>query len=395
MSVATLRFQAVDSWFFRNARPYDVLGGMDLEGRFPPPARTLAGAVRTLLGDAWGVDWEAFARHPDTYRIAGQRLRDRIGWGPDPGPLRFSGPWLIREGQRLYPAPRFLFWSGGLPEAAGDAPAGGRWWRARIGPPVRSDRGLVRLPVLPPDAAGAAPVEGVWLTAAGMERVLAGGLPQRGEWYPESQLWAYERHFGIARFRDRRTVQPGLLYHATHVRPDSRVALELEVRGGPERWPLPAWVRLGGDGRAAMVEAVDRAAWPRLPACRQGGLVLMLATPGTWDGDLGVLPGFVPAERAGVRSWVGSLLGIRLRLHAAVMDPPVREGGWDLARGRPVARRAYVPAGSSWYVTVEGGSGLEEAVSRLHGGMIGEETEYGRGHLLAGCWPLEEGCPQG
>lgn len=389
--MTTLRFHAVDSWFFRNARPYDVLGGVVLDGRFPPGIRTVAGAVRTLLGDHWGADWAAFARDRDTYEVDGERLRDRIGWGPDPGRLRFGGPWLVAAGERLYPVPRFLFQR---PVRQRGDETNVRWLRPHLGAPVESDRGRVRFPALPPGSAGARPAEKVWLTAVGMARVLAGGVPHPEEMRTAAVLWTRERHLGIARIPGQRTAQPGLLYAADHVRPIDGVGLELDVAGGPDVWPLPAWVRLGGDGRAAFVEAVSEPAWPAPPACGSGrGLVLVLATPGLWEGDPAVLPGFQPEAQEGVRTWTGRLCGVRLRLHAAAMAFPFREGGWDLARGRPVARQAYIPAGSSWYVTLSDDEPLVEVIRRLHGHAVGMETEWGRGRLLAGCWPAGEGCP--
>ena len=48
------RFAAFDSWFFRESRPFDSIGGAQLASHFPPPSRTLAGAVRTSIGDFCG-----------------------------------------------------------------------------------------------------------------------------------------------------------------------------------------------------------------------------------------------------------------------------------------------------------------------------------------------------
>ena len=41
---------AYDTWFFREFRPHDAVGASELSSLFPPPIRTLAGALRTLIG---------------------------------------------------------------------------------------------------------------------------------------------------------------------------------------------------------------------------------------------------------------------------------------------------------------------------------------------------------
>ena len=50
-------FSASDSWFFKEARPMETVGASRLDSLFPPPAKTVIGAIRTSIGDALGVDW--------------------------------------------------------------------------------------------------------------------------------------------------------------------------------------------------------------------------------------------------------------------------------------------------------------------------------------------------
>ena len=83
----------LDTWFFRESRPHGSVGASELGSVFPPPVRTLAGALRTCIGDAWfantGSNWQEFARdahHP---------LRAIIGFGNDLGALRITGALLL------------------------------------------------------------------------------------------------------------------------------------------------------------------------------------------------------------------------------------------------------------------------------------------------------------
>ena len=62
------RFDPLDTWFFREARGFETSGHNELSSLFPPPARTVAGALRTLIGEQQGADW---ARFPDADEVCG------------------------------------------------------------------------------------------------------------------------------------------------------------------------------------------------------------------------------------------------------------------------------------------------------------------------------------
>lgn len=91
------RFTAPDTWFFRESRPMEAIGGAELASIFPPPPRTLLGALRSAIGDATGVDWQAFAQQKEAHG-----LYPHIGHGDDLGPL------LNFQGDRLYPVPLYV-----------------------------------------------------------------------------------------------------------------------------------------------------------------------------------------------------------------------------------------------------------------------------------------------
>ena len=55
-------FNIIDSWFFRESRGLDAIGAGASSSLFPPPVSTLAGALRTSIGDQLGVNWQAFAQ---------------------------------------------------------------------------------------------------------------------------------------------------------------------------------------------------------------------------------------------------------------------------------------------------------------------------------------------
>jgi CRISPR-associated protein Cmr3 len=394
MSKMSWRFNPMDTLFFRESRPHDAVGGAQLGSLFPPPARTVAGAVRTLIGNLDQVDWEDFAK-PSPEQDVSVRLRDKIGIGDELGNLNLKGPWLVKAQQRLFPAPLYLL----------KQPQTGEMVRLRIGCPVSCDLGQkdngeivpVRLPMLPPGNAGAKPAENVWLSAADYSRVLQGEVPQ-GTLYEKEQLYREEPRLGIALDEARRTVKEGLLYQTRHIRPldDVGVEVDLDGIGLDAAGSKPNTVRLGGEGRLVCVGQVSyekpESPFPSAPEPNADtvGLILNLMTPadlaGHWLPD-----GFMPEEVDGVLSWRGNIAGYDLRIHAAVIGKARQEGGWDLAAQKPRLVKPLLPAGSAWYCTLAQGQELNDAIAAIHQAMqIGKDRRLGRGQLAVGLWQKQE-----
>lgn len=375
----TWRFEAMDTWFFRESRGHDSVGVSELASIFPPPARTLAGAVRTLVGEAHDVDWQAWRETKGRYEPA---LNAAIGYGDDLGALSIAGVFPVLENQRLYPWPLNL-----LTKATSD---GAEYARLRLGSTLRTHLGTIRAPDMTQGPGFKVP-DNVWLTADGLRRVLDGGLPLVEHIKHGDTLHSAEPRLGIALAHDKRTVQDGMLYQTRHIRPHPKLALEVDIDGLDDlSLPDAGVLRLGGEGRAAGYRVVDST--QNLPAAPQphaddAGLLLILLAPAKLDGWLP--PGFTAEVHDSFTTWHGDIAGVALRIHAAVSGKPLREGGWDMAANAPRAVASLLPAGSLWYCTVEDGD-LQSAAARLHGAYIGEETALGRGLLAVARWPASE-----
>lgn len=376
MTTHTWTLSPVDTWFFRESRPHGTVGGSELVSLFPPPARTVAGALRTTIGELAGIRWADFALgQAVSPRFADLDLAQEIGGPASLGRLELRGPWLMLGDERLYPAPAFLL--------EGEATLG----RLRPGDqPSKTDLGRCYLPEVGEAGRKVRSVEGAWLTGSQLQRVLQGELPSPTDLV--RTLWQEEPRLGIGRNNARRTVETSLLYQTRHIRLYPEVKLAVEVSGvDPRLHPPQALVRFGGEGRLAAVTTT-----PTAPASRptaqappgSRGVVLVLLTAGRFEG--GWLPhGFKPAtDEQGAHVWQGEIGGVAVTLVSAVLGRAQREGGWDLALEKPRPVESLVPAGSCWFARVEGG--LEEAVARLDGLHIGLETELGRGELAAGYW---------
>jgi CRISPR-associated protein Cmr3 len=375
-------FSALDTLFFRESRPMESIGGAQLQSVFPPPARTVMGAVRTAIGQAQGINWHDFPHQPEH-----QALRELIGDADDMGCLSFQGPYLLKDGQRLYPAPLVLLKATQKNKGGADETV-----FTRLVPSsslTDCDLGRVALPKMQlASLQGAKPLEQVWLTKEGLKVALEGRTPAANQVVDAKALFDSEERLGIGRDNATRTTGNGLLYQTQHVRPKSGVAIGMVVNGLEGTPPLPAsgFVRLGAEGRLAHWERREAVALPPAQSKNQR-LLVVLMTHARFDN--GWLPdGFekttLDGSDNGQTVWRGQLHGVALRLMCAVVGKSVREGGWDLVNRSPRPVQALVPAGSAYFFEVESGQAHE--LQALHGSQIGQDTSHGRGEISIGIW---------
>ncbi len=397
-SKATLVFKATDTLFFREARPMESMGV--LQSVFPPSVQTMAGAVRTFIGDSQNINWHEFNEDHE--------LTKTIGYGDDLGALNFQGAWLSFNGERLYPAPLLLMKKEGKEKST--------LHRLTI-----SDKTLycdlgkkVRLPILPEKAQGSKPLENLeinsknkgpvpekaqgskplentWLTATGYQAVLSGKTAPLDSIKMANDLFETESRLGIARDNTTRAVEKGMLYQTEHIRPKAGLNIELDASGLPETLPTSATIRLGGEGRSAnlALQQKDKATLHDVkPNNKTQGLLLYLLTPLKFkqsSKDWQPLPNFKKEETDKQTLWIGSLNGIELELHSAVTGKAIRDGGWDLAKHQPRSANSLIPAGSVFFCTIKDGD-ISKAIQTLHNKNIGDNTEYGLGHIVTGLW---------
>lgn len=377
MTKQTIAFSAVDTLFFRESRPMEAQG--ELQSVFPPPIRTLAGSLRTLIGEHKGVNWASFKPDHEVAKV--------IGFGDDLGQLKLQGAWISLAGKRLYPTPLTL-----LKQAAEDGGCDKLHCLQLDGEGTWCDLGKkVRLPKLPNDAArGSKPLENHWLSQQGLEALLQGKkMPELTDLVGESELFEQESRLGIARDNVTQVVKKGLLYQTSHIRPNPALSVEIDADGVPSDLPKKAMLRLGGEGRIANIEITDcKRKFPALPSFNGAkGLALYLMTPlpiAQQEKGWQPLPGFVREEKANQTVWRGTLNGVELTLHGAVTGKVLREGGWDMAKREPRPVISLTPAGSVFWCQPSGD--IEAAAKALHDTHIGTLTEYGYGHLAVGVW---------
>ena len=368
-------FSALDTLFFKESRPIESIGGAQLASVFPPPIKTIAGAIRTAIGEALGVNWTEFSANKSP-------LNAIIGTQHQLAPLQIGGPYLLRDNYRLYPMPAAFLHS--------------QQGQTRLTPGIKGsfcDLGFVQLPTKQ-DAhiAGAKPLENAYLTEQGMQQFLSLQPITDKEIIPANHLYVTEERLGIARHNATRMVQDGALYQTRHVRPLAQAQLQIGVTLtglNASNLPEKGILKLGAEGRSA---AWQRDFAPPLfnldrPKTGVKGLLLMLVTPALFERGW-LLDNFAECtltEPNTLIYWLGEIAGIKLKLHSAAIGKPYREGGWDMVKHAPKTMQSYAPIGSCYFCTVID-TDIWQAQQQLHGRQVGQETEWGRGEIVVGYW---------
>jgi CRISPR-associated protein Cmr3 len=358
-----------DAWFFRDGRPYNhgESNQADVHTQFPPPARTLTGAIRAALARANGWDGGR-GRWPSAVTTA-------FGSSPhDLGQLQFSGPFLIHQGSALWPMPRHLL---GLVEK-------GTWRPAAFLRPsadaTMTDQGRRVLPEIAVPKhkrpAGLKPAETAWITTSGLTGILTGHLPPADSVHSSSTLWKLEPRVGLQRDANTLLVGEGNLYSPSFVRLHRSVALGIGITGLPAGMKdLPAWFPLGGESRLAQCEGWQGTALPLGPSAAdfkpnsQGKIefTLTLITPGAFDDLATALPG--------------------IEVMSACLGKPIPIGGWDSLKNEPIPLAPFHPAGSTWFCQATSADFTRHHAQ--HGLWLGDRstTAHGFGQILIGLWP--------
>ena len=387
-----LQLTPLDTLFFREPRPFTAGEQTDARSLFPPTPLTLQGMVRSLILAHHAPD--ALARR-GALPPAVEAVIGTIGGAV--GTLRVHGPWLLARGQWLLPAPMDLIMPAsedGATVTQGHAlvPSG----PASVGRGSSSLPGKLR-PLVPPEGWNEFTAVNGWLTWTAFRQYLEGRpvrLERRVTWFQPSDLFVEEPRSGVGMEARANRAKEGLLYFPRHVRLLTDVGLGIEIAGlgalaAP--WRTATLAALGGEGKAVVVRETAAPPW-RTDTLECPGRMKMVLTQPAW-----FAAGWYPAwmdPATGTATLDGSVC----TWVAARVERPVRIGGWNLARRRPKPLRAFVPAGSIYYLE---GAGLDQwrgvwdASVTENPNVTEEDTpetfdQIGFGHALAGRWNTPE-----
>ena len=380
-------FYAMDSWFFKESRPMESMGSSEMQSLFPPTPYSMSGILRSIIGEQLGVDWQAYRQGDGKAHAKGAliNLCDLMG-NPKTnglGELRLAGSFLTLKDETLFPAPLSLMQRSDTSNPTIHA--------MDISTQLeRTDLGLVRLPTIAPQLRGAKVLDKHFISLSGLENYLNGILPKPEEIHAISRLKANDPRLGIQLASATKTTIEGQLYQTNHLRLKEHVSLVSYFDGIPQEifHQTSDTVRFGAEGRVACYTLSEQtlSIKPPAPTKNTQGLILTLLSHANLNGSW--LPeAFIKSQtHNGQCVWQGQIHGVRLTLHSSIIGKAVREGGWDIAAHKPKPLLSLIPAGSQFYVTLDEGQELTDAIESLHLKQIGEETQLGRGLMACALW---------
>jgi len=352
--------EPLDVLFLRGNRLFGDAGSYG-ESLVPPWPSVAAGAIRSSILVRDGVDLAAFAR--------GEVDHAGVGSRDTPGDFRvtdFQLAWHGPDGagalERLYPLPADLVATHDENGAIALRPLS----PTRLAEGIEDSGATALLPVMA-QARRAKPATGLWLTEAGMRDWLGGRLPDTERHLVSSeQLWLSDERVGIGMDATTRRADEGKLFTMQAVALSLGVGFVASLEG--DGLPEGAVVRLGGDGRGAVVrgaEAADPGADPEALS-GAGRCRMVLSTPGIFSS--GWRPFDCDAE--GRFEW----MGLRGRLVCAAVPRAEVISGWDLARWQPKIAHRAAPAGSVYWI--EDLQATPEQLRKLAGHGLWPESGY-------------------
>jgi CRISPR-associated protein Cmr3 len=367
-----------DTWFFRDGRPYNQgeSNQADVVSQFPPPARTLTGASRAALARVYG--WDGRSDWSSNNKIVAV-----LGSGADDlAALQFSGPFLIRGGNALWPVPLHLL---GKQE-------GNKWMPTTFLRPSTkrnlTDKGQLNLPdiALPSEddrRNSIKPSENHWVTAAGLGKIISGTLPDAADIISSKELWQIEHRVGLMRNDKTLQAEEGALYSPAYIRMAKDVELGVGLSGLPMDMDsvFPALFPLGGESRLAQCKCAplftgglpfpETIAQESFSPDAEGYVLFVVLT-------LTPLPAFAD---------IATELGKGAEVVSACIGKPLKIGGWDSLKREPISLEPFHPAGSVWFCRMPAAN--FPAVFQRHGMWIGERRHaaHGCGQILIGNWP--------
>jgi len=329
--------------------PHDVLilrgnklfgaAGSYGESQVLPWPSVVAGAIRSALLAESGHDFEAFA--------AGTAEHPQLGTPQQPGAFRLLALGLARhraEGvEMLRPLPADLF----VPKGKGEQKLHEiqRLQPTPLAPGMAGSAKLPRVAALQRDAT-TKPEQGIWLTEAGWNDHLDGKLPASQTLVASKALWKIDERIGVGLNAATGAAHDSALFTTQAVAFRDNVGL-LAAIDGIDTLPATGTLRLGGDGRAARYQSIERnnplpdlAAIAQARCCR-----LILTTPGLFEH--GWLP---PGITMGTDGYHFDLHGVRARLICAAVARAEVISGWDLAARQPKPAQRAAPIGSVYWL---------------------------------------------
>ena len=350
--------------FDRFAKTWEVIGG-----QFPPSAFSLVGAYRAAIAREKG--WNGIGRwNEDIAALVGKDIHDIE-------PLDFFGPYIEKDGEMFVPLPLFIVkQTEGLNYLRPDEKL-----TMRI---PRSDQDVYIL--TPDNSASFDTIKSGYVTVEQLQNLmdLQSVEPIR-EVSKVSEFYHGEFQPGVfLELGNKSSANDRGYFTREFIRFREGVSLSLYFQGSDnlsvQRFVTP----LGGEGKFASIR-LEEIKPPELPKIKQLN-----------KDDKGCrfyiyfLTHYRPTmnketERTNViDALIEDLKQPDIRFIGSSVGKPIRIGGWDMFRKKPLQLDAFIPAGSVFFFRAE--ESLEMEILAGSRNKIGQFTRFGFGQYLIGTW---------
>lgn len=354
--ITTFEMDALDTLFFRDAKPFTKGEENWAQTVFPPASSVFYGALRTLF----------FAQ--DTQKL------NLVGEENDPTKtLRVTGTYLGLNNIPYFPVPSDCI--------------------RKKNPKDENDKDkafLLELHENPKNHSGCPlkyllmykeqeKVEGIEKGYLEKEELFK-YLKKEDKSFSFLQLTGYlysEPKIGIGISNTKGTSQEGMLYRVEMLRPNE---LTFMVRTKGLELPGHGIIRFGGEGKAAYFKKTDEEDFSLDTDPQDTMFKIYFATQAVFE--KGWLPRWI--KKQGDNYYTGSYQGLRVRLLAAALDRYQPCGGFDMKNRKPKPMYRAVPPGSVYYFQLEEGA-FKDAVEKFHDKVVSDfYQEQGFGWTFVG-----------
>ncbi len=146
---------------------------------------------------------------------------------------------------------------------------------------------------------------------------------------------------------------------------DENVSIVIDFEG--LNIPDHGLMKLGGEGKIASYETIDKENYTRIeyPTLTDKYFKICLATPALFK--QGWLPNWINEK-----TFEGEFNNLKLKLLTAIVGKPVLVGGFDMKENKPKPMYKAVPAGSVYYFELLEESHIEEVIRVFHQQALSE-----------------------
>lgn len=343
-------YQAWDTLFFRDGKPFSLGEDTWASSIFPPLPSTIYGALRTgylVTNPANSDDIEALTKK-----------------------FLIRGIFLKQEDTFLFSAPADTHIEKGSSHNAhlsydfGTLPFDGALSSKHLQVFKHLDKNQK-------------PAKGIFFTEAHIQDYLKDIAENFLEIVAEDSLITYENKIGIGRDDNTRSVQESMLYRVQMQRWER---LKLVIDSNLESLGIssPNQLRLGGEGKAVRLTSEKDTPNIQAPSSPAPYFKLYFATPAIFDG--GWLPEGFKKKKGRIS---GTWRNVQLELLAAFVGKPLRIGGFDVKERVPKPMRQAVPAGSVYYFRAANAD-IQDIIDHFHRQSLSDllpEQGYGLAYV--------------